>query len=76
MRQAIPRPTSGTWRRSASELPRAGRRELPAFAAQGARSPAASAEKVLGEAMLYDDAAAALDGARLELDQAALVRLA
>jgi ATP-dependent helicase HepA len=39
--------------------------------------PAASAEKVLAaEAKLYDDAAAALDGARLELDQAALVQLA
>jgi ATP-dependent helicase HepA len=39
--------------------------------------PAASAEKVLAaEAKLYDDAAAALEGARLELDQAALVQLA
>jgi len=39
--------------------------------------PAASAEKVLAaEAKLYDEAAAALDGARLELDQAALVQLA
>jgi hypothetical protein len=38
---------------------------------------AASAEKVLAaEAKLYDDAASALDGARLELDQAALVQLA
>jgi ATP-dependent helicase HepA len=38
---------------------------------------AASAEKVLAaEAKLYDDAASALDGARLELDQTALVQLA
>jgi len=39
--------------------------------------PAAEAAKVLAaEAQIHEEAAAALDGARLELDQAALVQLA
>jgi ATP-dependent helicase HepA len=51
-------------------------RRLSRWLAQS-KVPAASAEKVLAaETKLYDEAAAALDGARLELDQASLVQLA
>ncbi len=59
----------------ASEKEVALRRARRWLSQSGARK--SDAERVLAaEAKLYDDVAAALDGARLELDQAALVQLA
>ncbi len=51
-------------------------RRLGRWLAQSRASRAAAEKALAAEAKLYDDASAALDGARLELDQAALVQLA
>jgi hypothetical protein len=53
----------------------ASRRRLARWLSQS-RVPAGKAEKILAEdGRVYDEAAAALQGARLVLDQAALVQL-
>jgi ATP-dependent helicase HepA len=51
-------------------------RRLSRWLAQSKVPPAEAGNVLSREAQVYDEAAAALDGARLELDQAALVQLA
>ncbi len=51
-------------------------RRLRRWLSQSKVKPADAERALAAEARSYDDAAAALDGARLELDQAALVQLA
>jgi hypothetical protein len=51
-------------------------RRLSRWLAQSKVGKADAARALRAEAAVYEEAAAALDGARLELDQAALVQLA
>ena len=51
-------------------------RRLSRWLAQSKVDPAEAGKVLSREAQVYEEAAAALDGARLELDQAALVQLA